>query len=235
MFSHSVFASNRNFCRIPLGSLRVSSACFGLIAAAGWLILPLVSVTGQKMSTAMSTLLMRYFEVSLFVWMRASDMFLHAALAKCERRLACWLHPDWIALEWARASNASPEILRLLTPSVWPSLRPRAFCAGVELDMCARAPRRIDRRCISQLTPRSHDHHLFLQREVFAKFARQLGWIEERTRLAALGRRSRSQCCGGFGGPERRLGEAEGHLRVRRLLHFYSASGRGRDSSARCS
>ena len=57
-------------------------------------------------------------------------MFLHAALAKCERCLAFWLHhgadlkrgaanhPDWIALEWARASNASPEIMRLLTPSV---------------------------------------------------------------------------------------------------------------------
>ena len=69
-------------------------------------------------------------------------MFLHAALAKCERCLASWLHhgadlnraaanhPDRIALEWARASNASPEVLRLLTPSVWPSLRPRAFCAG---------------------------------------------------------------------------------------------------------
>ena len=51
-------------------------------------------------------------------------MFLHAALAKCQRCLAFWLHhgadlncgaathPDWIALEWARASNASPEILR---------------------------------------------------------------------------------------------------------------------------
>ena len=45
-------------------------------------------------------------------------MFLDAAFAKCERCLAFWLHhgadlsrgtarhPDWIALEWARASNA---------------------------------------------------------------------------------------------------------------------------------
>ena len=53
---------------------------------------------------------------------RDHSMFLHAALAKCERCLAFWLHrgadlnrgaakhPDWIALEWARASNASPEI-----------------------------------------------------------------------------------------------------------------------------
>ena len=41
-------------------------------------------------------------------------------------------------------------------------------------------------------------------------------------------RRSRSQCCGGFGGPERRLEEAKGHLGVRRLLHFYSASRCGR-------
>ena len=101
-------------------------------------------------------------------------IFLHADLAKCERCLAFWLHhgadlsrgtashPDWIALEVARASNASPEILRMLTPSVWPSVRPRAFCAGVELDMYVHVPGRIDRRCISQLTPRSRDHHLFL-------------------------------------------------------------------------
>ena len=85
-------------------------------------------------------------------------MFLHAALAKCERRLAFWLHhgadlnrgaanhPDWIALEWARASNASPETMRLLTPSVWASLQPRAFCAGVELDMYVHVPGRIHRR-----------------------------------------------------------------------------------------
>ena len=101
-------------------------------------------------------------------------MFLHAALAKCERCLAFCLHhgadlsrgtashPDWIALEWGHASNASPGILRLLTASVWPSLRPGASCAGVELDMYVHVPGRIDRRCISQLTPRSRDHHLFL-------------------------------------------------------------------------
>ena len=71
MFSHSVFASNRNSCRIAFGSLRVSSACFGLVAAAGWLILPLVSAMGQ-MSTAMFTLLMRRFEVLL--WMRANEI-----------------------------------------------------------------------------------------------------------------------------------------------------------------
>ena len=64
------------------------------------------------------------------------DHYLHTALAKCERCLAFWLHhgadlhrgaanhPDWIALEWARASNANLEIMRLLTPSVCPSLRP---------------------------------------------------------------------------------------------------------------
>ena len=73
---------------------------------------------------------------------------------------------------WAHASNASPEILRLLTPSVWPSLRPRTFCTGVELDMCAHVPGRIDRRCISQLTPQSRDHHLFL---------RAAGSLRERT------------------------------------------------------
>ena len=105
---------------------------------------------------------------------RDHHMFLHAALTKCERCWAFWLHhgadlsrgttshPDWIALEWARASNAGPEILRLLTPSVWPSLPPRAFCAGVELDMYAHVPGRIDRRCIGQLTPRSRHHHFFL-------------------------------------------------------------------------
>ena len=43
--------------------------------------------------------------------------------------------------------------------------------------------------------------------------------------LVIWGRRSRSQCCGG---PEQRLGEAQGHLRVRQLLHFYSASRCGR-------
>ena len=37
MFSPCVFASNRNSCRIAFGSLRVSTACFGLVAAAGWL------------------------------------------------------------------------------------------------------------------------------------------------------------------------------------------------------
>ena len=73
LFSHSVFASTPNSCRIAFGSLRVSSACFGLVAAAGWLILPLVSVMRQ-MSTAMFTLLMRCFEVSLFVWMRANGI-----------------------------------------------------------------------------------------------------------------------------------------------------------------
>ena len=53
-------------------------------------------------------------------------MFLHAALAKGERCLAFWVHhgadlnrgaanhPDWIALEWARASNASPEIFAIV-------------------------------------------------------------------------------------------------------------------------
>ena len=110
-------------------------------------------------------------------------MFLHAALAKCERRLAFWLHhgadlsrstashPDWIALEWARDANASPEILRLLAPSIWPSLRPRVFCAGVELDMCARVPGRIDRRCISQLTARSQEHHLLSLQNLRASLA----------------------------------------------------------------
>ena len=54
---------------------------------------------------------------------RGHYMFLQAALAKCERCWAFWLHHGadlnrgaanhlhWIALEWARASNASPEIL----------------------------------------------------------------------------------------------------------------------------
>ena len=48
-------------------------------------------------------------------------LFLQAASATCQTCLNCWLHhgadlrrgtanhPDWIALEWARASNASPE------------------------------------------------------------------------------------------------------------------------------
>ena len=114
----------------------------------------------------------------LIVCMEESEwdhyMFLHAALAKCERCLAFWLHhgadlnrgaanhPDWIALEWAGASNASPEIMGLLTPSVWPSLRPRAFCAGVELDMYVHVPGRICRREVSLMSPRARNHHLFL-------------------------------------------------------------------------
>ena len=101
-------------------------------------------------------------------------LFLQAASAKCQTCLNYWLHhgadlrrgtashPDWIALEWARASNASPEFLRLLTPSVWPSLRPHAFWAGVELDMYVHVPGRIHRREVSQMSPRSRDHHLFL-------------------------------------------------------------------------
>ena len=114
----------------------------------------------------------------LIVCMEESErdhcMFLHAALAKCKRCLAFWLphgadlnrgaanHPDWIALEWARASNASPEIMRLLPPSVGPSLRPRAFCAGVELDMYVHVPGRIRRREVSQMRSRARNHHLFL-------------------------------------------------------------------------
>ena len=50
----------------------------------------------------------------------------------------------------------------LLTPSVWPFLRPRAFCAGMELDMYVHVPGRIHRREVSQMTTRSRDHHLFL-------------------------------------------------------------------------
>ena len=252
-------------------------------------------------------------------------LFLHAAFAKCETCLTFWLHhgadlsrgtashPDWIALEWARASKTSPEILRLLTPSAWPSLRPRAFCAGVELDMYVHVPGRIDRRRISQLASRLRDHQLLLHaagslctvcvRAWLDRGADTSGgtpcaplksafrWAEEaqgdeellsmlrasaagRSRscsgeregpsekrpfscssvpkvfaiqhwnvcgrvaggdcfsffrlLVVRGRRSRSQCCGSSGGSERRLGEAEGHLRVRRLLHFYSASRCGR-------
>ena len=125
-------------------------------------------------------------------------MFLHAALAKCERCLAFWLHhgadlnrgaanhPDWIALEWARASNASPEIMRLLAPSVWPSLRPRGFCAGVELDMYVHVPGRICRREVRQMSPRARSHHLFLHAAgSLCKNACKLGWIEELTHLMA--------------------------------------------------
>ena len=68
---------------------------------------------------------------------RDHRMFLHAALAKCGRCLAFWLdrgadlsrgavsHADWIALQWARASNASPEIMGLRLQY---GLRPCAFC-----------------------------------------------------------------------------------------------------------
>ena len=53
-------------------------------------------------------------------------LFLQAASAKCQTCLSHWLHhgadlrrgtashPDWIALEWARASNASPEIFAIV-------------------------------------------------------------------------------------------------------------------------
>ena len=107
-------------------------------------------------------------------------MFLRAALAKCERCLAFWLHhgadlnrgaashPDWVALEWARASNAGPEILQLLTPSVWPSLRPAAFCVALELDMYVHVPGKIRRREVSQMSPRVRNHHLFLRAALFS-------------------------------------------------------------------
>ena len=52
--------------------------------------------------------------------------------------------------------------MRLLTPSLWPSLRPRAFCAGVELDMYVHVPGRICRREVSLMSPRARNHHLFL-------------------------------------------------------------------------
>ena len=99
-------------------------------------------------------------------------MFLHAALAKCGRCLAFWLHrgadlsrgaashADSIALQWARASNASPEIMGL---SLQYGLRPRAFCAGVELDMYVRSAGKTHRREVSQMSPRSQDHDLCLR------------------------------------------------------------------------
>ena len=114
----------------------------------------------------------RCFGVLLFVWMNLSGIityFFRLPLQKCQKCLNYWLrhgadlrrgtasHPDWIALEWARASNASPESLRWLTPSVR-----RAFCAGVELDMSVHVPGRIHRREVSQMSLRSRDHHLFL-------------------------------------------------------------------------
>ena len=115
-------------------------------------------------------------------------LFLHAAFAKCETCLTFWLHhgadlsrgtasyPDWIALEWARASNASPEILRLLTPSVWPSLRPHAFCAGVELDMYVHCPVGLTGD-VSASWPCGREiiSSFCAQQEIFAKFACELG------------------------------------------------------------
>ena len=77
-------------------------------------------------------------------------------LTDADRCLAFWLHhgadlsrgtaghPDWIALE---SSGASLEILQLLTPSVRPSFPPRAFRAGVELDMYVDMPGGIDMVC----------------------------------------------------------------------------------------
>ena len=130
---------------------------------------------------------------------RVHCLFLHAAFAKCERCLVFWLahgadlscgtasHPHWIDLEWARASNASPEILIMLTPKVWPSLRPRTFCAGVELDMYTR-PVGLIGDDASASWPRGCEITVSccMQLEGSAKFACELGWIGERTRLTAL-------------------------------------------------
>ena len=132
----------------------------------------------KQMSTAMFTLLMRCFEVSLFVRMRASGIttFFFTLLQPSVRD--AWLSGCIMALISVGESSGLDhlgagscfqrqsrhlESLRLLTPSARPSLRPRAFCAGVELDMCAHLPGRIDRRCVSQLTPWSRDHYLFLR------------------------------------------------------------------------
>ena len=139
-----------------------------------------------------------FFAVCVDEGERDHYLFVQAAFAKCETCLNYWLHhgadlsrgtashPDWIALEWARASNASPEILRLSTPSVWPSFRPRAFLlrgwswtctCTFPVGFIGEASASRGREIITSFC---------MQREVFAKFVRELGWIEELTCLMAL-------------------------------------------------
>ena len=114
-FSHSVFASNRNSCRMAFGLLRVSSACFGLPS------IHLCHEANVDGYVHIADEVLRSLLVCMDEGQRDYYMFLHAASAKRERCLAFWLHhgadlscgtashPDWIALEWACAANASPK------------------------------------------------------------------------------------------------------------------------------
>ena len=124
----------------------------------------------SEITTCFLTLVLRVWDVLDFL-----NFWLHHGTELCRGTAS---HPDWIALEWARASNASPEILRLLTPSVWTSLQPHAFCAGVELDMYAHVPGRSDRRRIRQLTQQSRDHYLFLHAAGSLCQVRARAWLD---------------------------------------------------------
>ena len=94
-------------------------------------------------------------------------LFLQAASKTRKRCLHYWLqkdadltrgtanHPEWIALNWARSSNANPEVLRLLTLQDWPRYLPGPFCV---------ASRTGHLRARVQLRPQEREHHLFLAR-----------------------------------------------------------------------
>ena len=72
-------------------------------------------------------------------------------------------HPEWVALEWARSSNASPEVLRLLTPQEWPSNLPGPFCPWAELDIYLHVLSKPTRKYARQLRQQERGHHLFLR------------------------------------------------------------------------
>ena len=87
MLSHSVFASNRNSCKIAFGSLRVSSACF--VADPSVSLCDEASVDGY---VHIADEVLRSLIVCMDEGERDHYMFLYAALTKCERCLALWLH-----------------------------------------------------------------------------------------------------------------------------------------------
>ena len=70
--------------------------------------------------------LLRYLIICIEESEQDHPMFLHVILAKWERCLAFWIHhdadlnrgaanhPDWIALDWDRVSNASLQIMRFV-------------------------------------------------------------------------------------------------------------------------
>ena len=117
--------------------------------------------------------LLRYLVIYIEESEQDHPMFLHVILAKWERCLAFWFHhdadlnrgatnhPDWIALDWDRVSNASLQIMRFVDAFSEAFLAAARLLCGVELDMYVHVPDRMRRKEISRMNPRAHNHHLF--------------------------------------------------------------------------